>query len=76
MQVLNGDTGLVIDSGLLQTGIAYPNSYWGDLSRSGAAHNPFARIHMDASSVEFKGSKSTLDFNYQDYRLIGIITRD
>ena len=54
-----------IDSGLVQTGIAYPNSY-------NALHGlPFAENNIDSSIIEFRGQE--LDFNPSDYKLKEIV---
>ena len=54
-----------VDNGILQTGIAYPNSW-------NATHEtPFAVDHIDGSSIEFVGRG--LDFNPNDYKLVKII---
>lgn len=54
-----------IENGLIQTGIAYPNS-WN--AKHGIA---FAPNNIDASVIEFTGH-STGDFNPNDYKLIEI----
>ena len=54
-----------IDSGLVQTGIAYPNSY-------NALHGtPFSEDNIDSSIIEFRGQE--LDFNPSDYELKEIV---
>ena len=70
MQVLNGDTGNAIDSGLIQTGIAYPNS-WNSTNES-----QVALANRDSSTVEFDCKEGDLDFNPKSYRLIKIVVHD
>ncbi|MFA9464176.1 MAG: hypothetical protein ACERKN_07755 [Velocimicrobium sp.] len=53
------------ENGLIQTGIAYPNS-WN--AKHGSA---FASENIDGSVIEFAGH-STGDFNPNDYKLIEI----
>ena len=58
-----------IESGLIQTGIAYPNSW-------NSENEPqYASGNIDSSSVEFVGTRASLDFNPDDYRLLEIIVR-
>lgn len=65
---INATASFDIDSGLLQTGIAYPNSSNNDFELQ------FASDHIDSSSIEFVGKD--LDFDPKYYRLIQIIVID
>ena len=57
-----------VESGLLQTGIAYPNS-WNADNTSGFAGN-----NIDGSIIEFAGQE--LDFNCGEYVLVDLIVLD
>ena len=60
-----------IDNGLIQTGIAYPNST--NVEWEGA----FFPGNIDGSSIEFAGNKSDLgDFDPNDYKLVKITVYD
>ena len=58
-----------VESGISQTGIAYPRS-WNALNES-----QFSRANLDASTIEFKGQQNSL-FNPNDYYLLKIIVLD
>ena len=62
---LTGDTASFnVGNGLIQTGIAYPNSWNADKGQS------FAPNHSNATVIEFAGH--ALDFNPSDYKLVDI----
>lgn len=61
-----------IDSGYIQTGIAYPNCSNGKLDKE--YDGPIALDHMNSSSIEFTGTTSGIGEN--KYKLIKIIVRD
>lgn len=66
--VESGDVAIYdIESGIIQTGIAYPNSV-------NAQTNPFDMNHKDASVIEFVGQE--VDFPMSEYRLVKIIVMD
>lgn len=66
---LTGDTvNFNIESGLIQTGIAYPESY---NATKGAS---FAPDNIDSSVIEFAGSY--VDVNLEDYTLVKLIVFD
>ena len=67
----DGNATFNIDSGLIQTGIAYPNST--NVEWEGA----FFPGNIDGSSIEFAGNKSDLgDFDPTDYKLVKITVYD
>ena len=70
MRIINGDTGMTLDSGLIQTGIAYPNS-----ANAGQNHSDpqLSMINRDASTIEFDCRDGDLDFNPWEYSLEKII---
>jgi hypothetical protein len=57
----NGKVKINIESGLIQTGILYPN---------GTNKLKFAKGHIDGSVIEFATGK--IDFNIKDYKLIKV----
>ena len=62
----NGHTAsFPVESGLVQTGIAYPNSY------NAKNENPCSVAHADGSIIEFIGNQ--LNFNPEDYILKEVI---
>ena len=70
----NGEYGYAefeIGNGLIQTGIAYPNSW------NAENEGEFFPENIDGSSIEFAGSRSELgDFDPNDYRLVKITVYD
>ena len=66
MRVYNGDTGLLLENGLHQTGIAYPRSWNSD------HESQVSLINRDGSTIEFDCAQGDLDFDPIDYRLIMI----
>ncbi|MEZ3490822.1 MAG: DUF4280 domain-containing protein [Lachnospiraceae bacterium] len=62
-----------IESGLVQTGIAYPNCY--NAKNDNQEDGPIAVNHMDGSVIEFHGYSSIneMSFNPYDYKLINLI---
>ena len=61
-----GDTASFnVPNGIIQTGIAYPNSY------NSTKNMSFAHNNIDASVIEFAGS--SLDFKISDYTLVKVL---
>jgi len=57
-----------VESGLYQTGIAYPRSW------NSSNEVQFSRTNLDGSTIEFRNNG--LDFNPNSYRLLRIIVHD
>lgn len=61
-----------IENGLVQTGIAYPNSW--NAQNDNESDGPIALAHMDGSVIEFWGD--SVDFSPNEYKLVRIIVLD